>query len=556
MSDSDSDNGGVALSQDSLAALQSVLGGAGLEELLHSNRVMMEQESSDDEDDDNNDIIEEGSGLRSGESHADYYKRLYPERYNTNDAKDGISSSSKDMDDSSSDQIGFLPIEHPVAIVSMDDEYVQDIIVDAFQKYYPNWKVMTKPPSLSSTKEGNNAEDCDAIRSEQGDSAYHFHWGDYEYIDWFSPLFMSEQILVSCYYNRKGLIRKGHLAQILENWHVKKGYDSQDAGNGDETSSIKRFAPKSHVIQLPRSLLEDDTDSKMSNTPSADFINGLQQAIVSSGFGFDNNEPSSGNTGTTIVNGTETWILKPSVTNQAQGMCLIQTEEQIQEAIYKSDPVQRAGDFVLQQYLPPLLLRGQKFHLRVFMVVCGNIQAYVHPDFLAIFSLEQYEEADITDTRAHFTNIAHQEVLSIQDQHDCMRLFEETKQDMIDGGLVRTMEEASARIHGIKQRVYDIAGETMEAVSSELTFTSKKNCFEIFGLDFMIDPAWNAWLLEANAEPDLSKAGSRLQPIIDSLIVDTLHLVVSEDGRFNTKNETVGIETSFVKVFERKGRSF
>jgi len=569
MDDSDSSDNEVALSQDSLAALQSVLGGVGLEELLHSNQALMEEEDSSDDDDEDNDN-EGGDGLRAGESHADYYKRLYPERYTSKEPIDHLGKSTEDDYESSEARGSCNTIENPVAVVSMDDDYVQSIIVTAFARYYPNWSVLTELPS----------------KDDKSSITYHFHWGDYEYIDWFSPLFMSEQIFVSCYYNRKGLIRKGHLAHILENWHVKKGYD--DDRKDVNTSGIKRFAPKSYVIQLPRSLLgddsnndnvEDDVDKKKdehtkttspTNEPRLEFINGFQEALSNSGFlGFDNEE-------TTAIDGKETWILKPSVTNQANGMCLVQSEEQIQEAIYKSDLVQRAGDFVLQQYLQPLLLRGQKFHLRVFMLVCGNITAYVDSNFLAIFSLEQYDGADITETRAHFTNIAHQEVLSMQDQHDCMRLFEETKQDMVDGGLVQTIEEASERISGIQQRVYDIAAETIEAVSSELTFTSKKNCFEIFGLDFMIDPFWNTWLLEANAEPDLSKAGSRLQPIIDSLIVNTLHLTVNADERFqselsstsshvdqnddegsNNSSPSIPLEdTSFVKVFERKGRSF
>lgn len=36
----------------------------------------------------------------------------------------------------------------------------------------------------------------------------------------------------------------------------------------------------------------------------------------------------------------------------------------------------------------------------------------------------------------------------------------------------------------------------MEAVSSELTFFTLPNCFELFGFDFLVDEAWNVWLLE------------------------------------------------------------
>jgi tubulin--tyrosine ligase len=42
----------------------------------------------------------------------------------------------------------------------------------------------------------------------------------------------------------------------------------------------------------------------------------------------------------------------------------------------------------------------------------------------------------------------------------------------------------------------DPAGECFEAVSAELTFFSLPNCFELFGLDLLLDEDWNVWLLE------------------------------------------------------------
>ena len=40
------------------------------------------------------------------------------------------------------------------------------------------------------------------------------------------------------------------------------------------------------------------------------------------------------------------------------------------------------------------------------------------------------------------------------------------------------------------------AGECLEAVSSELSFFTLPNCFELFGFDLMVDEDWHLWLLE------------------------------------------------------------
>ena len=49
------------------------------------------------------------------------------------------------------------------------------------------------------------------------------------------------------------------------------------------------------------------------------------------------------------------------------------------------------------------------------------------------------------------------------------------------------------------------AGECFEAVSGELSFFTLPNCFEVFGLDLLVDADWHVWLLEANAEPDFGQ---------------------------------------------------
>ena len=85
----------------------------------------------------------------------------------------------------------------------------------------------------------------------------------------------------------------------------------------------------------------------------------------------------------------------------------------------------------------PLLLDKQTFNRRVFLLLHINLSAYVLSNFLAIFSLESYDHLDIQNTRTRFTNISHQEVLSIDKLHRCIRSFDETKQDIVECGLVK-----------------------------------------------------------------------------------------------------------------------
>lgn len=460
---------GLGLSPDALAALKNVLGAsadddgsdlAGLAMLARQRRELEESSSE-----------EEGGGGEEGYTpvdHAAYFRELYPDRY-----EETACTASTDGP--------------RVAILSMEDEYVQKLLVEAFAKY-PNWSVRTTVPDGSGTGED-----------------YDLHWGEYEHIEWFAPRVSTGKVIASCYYTRKGLIRKALLAHIIEKW-------------GTKYAERQPLMPKSFVLTM-------DPDEGVERRYAA-----FGQLVSATGFpGFTAQDP--------------VWILKASITNQALGITLVDSDAALAKAVCEADEMQLAGSFVLQRYVPPLLLDKRKFHLRVFMVLNGDLTAHVSQDFLAISSLVDYSGAPIQQTRAHLTNISHQEVLSEADQVKCMRLFDETAQDFVSSGHCADAAAAKARIEAVKLRVNDMCAELVEAVSSELTFQARANCFEIFGLDFMLDPEWNVWLLEANAEPDLSKAGDRLQGVIDGMLRKTLALVVAggeEEGK-----------RSLAKVYER-----
>lgn len=498
--DDESDDEPLTLNADALSILNSVIGsgqGGGHEDdhatlarLLRQRRAA-ESSSSESESDDGNDGNDgnDETALTSGESHADYYKRLYPERY--------ASGTTKKEEEEEDDD------ERPMtAVVTLEDEYVRDLVLAALRRR-TRWRVTTEVPS-------------------NDDDDYRLHWGEYEDLRWFSSAFESGRATVSCYYNRKGLVRKGHLAALTEKFRAKRG---------------RALSPTSRVLQLPVELgPPDDDDGRLDDAVYRD-------ALSAAGI-----DPDVG----AFPDG-RVRILKPSVTNRAVGLRLVASDDDLRRALAETDELQRAGDLVLQDYAPPLLLDGRKFHLRVFLLLRGSLVAYVFTDLLAIFSLEPYDADDLDNDRAHLTNIAHQLVLTEEDHHRCMRRLDETTSDIIVAGLAGTEEEARCVVDKIRDRVLSLTTDLVGAVDAELTFAPRDNCFELFGLDFLVDPNLDVWLLEANAEPDLSKAGDRLQPVIDNVLEDTLALVLGErDDEDDDKNAT----RSYVKVYERKGRSF
>ncbi|KAK5139561.1 hypothetical protein LTR04_003486, partial [Oleoguttula sp. CCFEE 6159] len=50
--------------------------------------------------------------------------------------------------------------------------------------------------------------------------------------------------------------------------------------------------------------------------------------------------------------------------------------------------------------------------------------------------------------------------------------------------------------------------------------------FEVFGLDFLVDEDYTAWLLEVNAFPDFKQTGNALSGIIEGLFEDVVDVAV------------------------------
>lgn len=58
----------------------------------------------------------------------------------------------------------------------------------------------------------------------------------------------------------------------------------------------------------------------------------------------------------------------------------------------------------------------------------------------------------------------------------------------------------------------------MKSTYYKLNPARRENCFELFGLDFMIDQNFKVWLIEENTNPALEICCTLLSRIIPSLI--------------------------------------
>jgi len=64
------------------------------------------------------------------------------------------------------------------------------------------------------------------------------------------------------------------------------------------------------------------------------------------------------------------------------------------------------------------------------------------------------------------------------------------------------------------------------AVKKKLNPKERKNCFEIFGFDFLVDVHGIPWLIEANTNPCLDEASPILKTLLPRMLDDAFKIVL------------------------------
>jgi tubulin---tyrosine ligase len=226
---------------------------------------------------------------------------------------------------------------------------------------------------------------------------------------------------------------------------------------------------------------------------------------------------------------SQRWILKPSVTNKGADIFLCKNWEMFIDSLEEKSHVR---EWVLQSYIErPLLCCGYKFHLRVYILCVGALQVYVFDDILMLLAAHKYEDGDTTDIYAHLTNTAR----AVEDINFSEKLFVKTLDDLpyhMSTEYPQILEEAGGNVKllsNIRKKIHKITKELFCAFENEYTvFSPMANCFELYGLDFMVDEELNVSFLEANPGPDFKQTGGRLKKLIMQLWEQTLTIVVDQ----------------------------
>jgi hypothetical protein len=201
---------------------------------------------------------------------------------------------------------------------------------------------------------------------------------------------------------------------------------------------------------------------------------------------------------------TGMWMLKNNK-QRGTGLRLVRTQDAF-KACYETttrkgmDGVLLYRWYLAQQYITnPLLIHNRKFGIRVWALIpdAGPLRVYLHQRGLVLFSNAEYVPTQVSTPEGaeispgHVTNYAQNEngmVWSLQQlKHHLGERSYGKLWDHVRRATALTFCAAQGRVQEVQSRLQ----------------LHPRACFQLFGLDFLVDAKMKPWLLEVNATPSM-----------------------------------------------------
>lgn len=195
-----------------------------------------------------------------------------------------------------------------------------------------------------------------------------------------------------------------------------------------------------------------------------------------------------------IAEPEQLWIKKPKNLSRGRGISMVKNPATI--------PLD--SEWIIQRYLSnPHLCQGRKYVLRCYVLITSvePLRFYWYQDGFAKLASETYSADDLDNLYRHLTNPDINEKNEEAEAAVTFISFNKYKKWLNSEG--HNGEQFFNELKELIRTTVIAAREAMRNRSNDLT-ENNTGCYELIGLDCMVDDAIKPWIIECNLSPSLS----------------------------------------------------
>ena len=243
------------------------------------------------------------------------------------------------------------------------------------------------------------------------------------------------------------------------------------------------------------------------------------------------------------------YILKPKSSSRGRGIRMLKSKGDLP---MRKGASRKPKECLVQRYIQdPLLIDGYKFDMRVYVLVTSYdpLKVYLHEEGLVRFATEKYSNSPskLRDRRAHLTNYSvNAKSAKFVQNTDASLDGEGSKWSLAALAVHLERETGAGTWARVWAQVRDIVAKTLLSVEAKINTCCKMhvshphNCYELYGLDVVLDSRLRAWLIEANTGPALHCPSPLDRRIKSRVVCDMLNVVgfaATDKAKFKKEEE-------------------
>ena len=240
--------------------------------------------------------------------------------------------------------------------------------------------------------------------------------------------------------------------------------------------------------------------------------------------------------------GKNLWVLKRINLNRGREIKVLRDLNSIINEIENSKKEKKYSCLIIQKYIENILLyNNRKFDIRIWVLISylstnDKYEVYVFKEGHLKACSETFN-INSDDLYVHLTNYSVQKYNKNFSKEEVGNeiSFELFQNELDKKGIKKNFKK------DIFPKILRIIAISTNAAKTKINILARRNCFEIFGYDIILDGNCQPFLLEINTNPGLEESSPLIKMLVPRMIDDAFRLTIDELFERNDKDSNVSI---------------